>query len=336
MNTTDEKYTRFALCREMLEPPEIMRRFDPAAYVQLANLMKGATALMLTGEGSSRLFPAKRAIAAALRNSGSTVPVTEGATQALEYDLSSYGVLGASNSGRTRELVRLFKNLKMKGHKKLGSVIANSGTPLEEASDTTLILGCGRENAVAATKSVVEQAMAWQAVCAYLDGRSFPDISEGAGAFAEALAIPVPEAFSKAMAESRTIFFAGRNDGVAEELTLKTNEIVRKPSDYLEGTYAAHGIEEIMSENDAVILIDPFPEEEAKFRKCLVDGVSATVFAIADRDTLFPTLRVPARGDWKEYVLLAPGWNHLVEAFSTAGINLDKPERARKVGNEVD
>lgn len=336
MNKTDEKYTRYALCREMLETPDVMRRFDPAVTAPLADLVQDTTALMFTGEGSSRLFPAKRARAAALRNPGSTVPTTEGATQAMEYDLSSYGILGTSNSGRTRELVRLYKSLREKGHNKLGCVTANSGTPLEEASDVTLILGCGKEAAVAATKSVVEQAMAWQAVCASLDGRPFPDSSVGADAVAEALAADVPEKFSRAMAESRTIFFAGRNDGVAEELTLKTNEIVRKPSDYLEGTYAAHGIEEIMSDNDVIILIDPFPEEEAKFKECLVNGVGATVIAIADRDTLFPTLRVPARGDWKEYVLLAAGWNLLVEAGIAAGIDLDKPERARKVGNEVD
>jgi glucosamine--fructose-6-phosphate aminotransferase (isomerizing) len=336
MNNIDEKYTRFALCREMLETSQVMSRFKPDAASALADLVKGAPALMFTGEGSSRLFPAKRAIAAALRNPGNVIPVTEGATQAMEYNLSSFGILGTSNSGRTRELVRLYKTLREKGHSKLAAVTAYPSSPLEETSDTTIVLSCGPEDAVAATKSVVEQAMVWQSVCALLDDRPFPNPAAGAEAFAEALAVKVPEAFSKAMAEARTIFFAGRNDGVAEELTLKTNEIVRKPSDYLEGTYAAHGIEEIMHESDVIILIDPFPEEEAKFKECLVEGVGATVFAIADRETIFPTLRVPAQGDWKEYVLLAAGWNLLVEAGIAAGINLDKPERARKVGNEID
>lgn len=336
MNSKEEKYTRFALCREMLETSEVMSAFKPQAADSLAELVKDAPALMLTGEGSSRLFPAKRARAAALRRPGNVIPVTEGATQAMEYGLSSWGILGTSNSGRTRELVRLYKTLRKQGHTKLGGVSSFTDTPLEAASDVSLVLGCGNEEAVAATKSVVEQAMVWQAVCARLDGTEFPDCSEGAEAVAEALAAVVPEEFSRAMAKSRTIFFAGRNDGVAEELTLKTNEIVRKPSDYLEGTYAAHGIEEIMHESDVVVLVAPFPEEEAKFKECLVDGVGATVIAIADRDTLFPTLKVPARGDWKEYVLLAAGWNLLVEAGIAAGIDLDKPERARKVGNEVD
>jgi glucosamine--fructose-6-phosphate aminotransferase (isomerizing) len=60
-----------------------------------------------------------------------------------------------------------------------------------------------------------------------------------------------------------------------------------------------------------------------------------TVIALADRDTLFPTIRVPSVDEGMEWVQLAAGWNLLVEAGLTAGIDLDKPERARKVGNEI-
>ncbi len=336
MNKTDNKYTQFALCREMLETPEVIRQFQPEASRQLAELVDKSKPLMLTGEGSSRIFPAKRARKEALQSAGRTVPVTEGATQSLEYDLSGYTILGASNSGRTRELVRLFKSLKENGHSALGGITAFENTALEETCDKALVLSCGPENAVAATKSVVEQGMVWQAVLADIDGVTFPSTSEGANLVESALTTKVPEEFGKAMAGARTIFFAGRNDGVAEELTLKTNEIVRKQSDYLEGTYAAHGIEEIMHKDDIVILVDPFPAEEAKLKECLADAVGVTIFAISDRETLFPTLKVPANGPWKDYILLTAGWNLLVEAGIAAGIDLDKPERARKVGNEVD
>ncbi|MBN1144577.1 MAG: hypothetical protein JXA72_09135, partial [Bacteroidales bacterium] len=59
-----------------------------------------------------------------------------------------------------------------------------------------------------------------------------------------------------------------------------------------------------------------------------------TIVAIADHDTPFPTIKVPAAGEMNPYVLLCAGWNLLVEIGLAAGINLDKPERARKVGNE--
>jgi glucosamine--fructose-6-phosphate aminotransferase (isomerizing) len=134
--------------------------------------------------------------------------------------------------------------------------------------------------------------------------------------------------------KANTIYFAGYNDGVAEELTLKTNEITRRKSDFLEGTYAAHGIEEVMDKNDIVFVVDPIEEEIDKFQEVLVKGVGLTVVAIADRDTPFTTIRVPSAGEMNPYVYLCAGWNLLVEIGIATGINLDKPERARKVGNE--
>ena len=126
----------------------------------------------------------------------------------------------------------------------------------------------------------------------------------------------------------------GYNDGVAEELTLKTNEITRKKSDFLEGTYAVHGIEEVMDKNDIVFVIDPLEEEIEKFQEVLVKGVGLKVVAIADRDTPFTTIRIPSAGEMNPYVFLSAGWNLLVEIGLALGIDLDKPERARKVGNE--
>ncbi|MHC4387952.1 MAG: sugar isomerase, partial [Planctomycetota bacterium] len=132
-----------------------------------------------------------------------------------------------------------------------------------------------------------------------------------------------------------TIYFAGYNDGVAEELTLKTNEITRRKSDFLEGTYAVHGIEEVMDPTDIVFVVDPIQEEIEKFQEVLVKGVGLKVVAIADRDTPFTTVKVPAAGELRQYVCLCAGWNVLVEIGLALGINLDKPERARKVGNEL-
>ena len=49
---------------------------------------------------------------------------------------------------------------------------------------------------------------------------------------------------------------------------------------------------------------------------------------------MFPTIIIPDGGQYAEYVQLAAGWNILVETGIALGINLDKPTRARKVGNE--
>lgn len=67
-------------------------------------------------------------------------------------------------------------------------------------------------------------------------------------------------------AEAIGIYFARRYDGTTEELTLKTNEITRNKSVFLEGTYALHGIEEVMNQSEELAIIDPFEQEEEKFK----------------------------------------------------------------------
>lgn len=121
---------------------------------------------------------------------------------------------------------------------------------------------------------------------------------------------------------------------MTEELTLKTNEITRKKSDFLEGTYAVHGIEEVLDKNDIVFVVDPIEEWIEKFKEVLVRGVGLKVVAISDRETPFETILGPSAEEMNAYVLLCAGWNLLVEIGLANGINLDKPEQSRKVGNE--
>lgn len=337
MNSED-RYSRFALCREMLETPRFIRSLDPEPF---RTMDLASESFLLTGEGSSRIFPAKRLIAQALRSGWPVRIVTEAALQAMEYRLSGYHVFVASNSGRTAEGVQLIRHLRtLDGGDAAASitgVVANEGTLIATEADGHILLSCGREEAVAATKSVMEQALVYDLLFRHAMDESGLDRDHLANALEAVLTMEVDRETVEAIAAAPRVFFAGRNDGVAEELTLKTNEITRKPSDYLEGTYAVHGIEEVMDPEDVVVLIDPYPGQEEKFSRVLREGVGLTVIAIAPRDTCFPTLRVPAVGaDELPYLLLAAGWNLLVEVGLACGVDLDKPRRARKVGNEFD
>ncbi|MCD4702335.1 MAG: sugar isomerase, partial [Candidatus Aegiribacteria sp.] len=208
-------------------------------------------------------------------------------------------------------------------------------TLLEDVCTETFVLTCGPEQAVAATKSVVEQALFYDSILQHVAGRSnthaFPELAES---IEEALTMAIDPGIIEKAAKAKTIYFAGYNDGVAEELTLKTNEITRKKSDYLEGTYAVHGIEEVMEKADIVFIVDPIDEEIEKYRDVLVNGVGLEVVAIAERDTPFTTIKVPNASEMNPYVYLCAGWNVLVEIGLSLGINLDKPTRARKIGNE--
>lgn len=334
MENNNKKYAKYALAKEMLETAEVIKNFDPTGSEKFIHAIREKGKLFLTGEGSSRIFPAKRAIYEALKR-GSLIPVfTEGATQAREYNLDNYAVFGASNSGKTKEIVRLFKELKDKKHNALFGVTANSNTPLESMSEDTHVLKCGRENAVAATKSVVEQTLFYDSIIHHLSDEKMDGLDKLSEQVYEALKEPVGSEMVQQLKNADIIYFAGRNTGVVEELTLKTNEITRKKSDFLEGTYLLHGIEEVMDKNEIVVLVEPFESEEEKIREYLMQGVGMNVIAISSRDTSFPTIKIPDGGKYHSYIELAAGWNVLVETGIALGIDLDKPVRARKVGNE--
>ncbi|MCE5266616.1 MAG: sugar isomerase [Planctomycetaceae bacterium] len=336
MNLTDPKYNGFSLVREMLETPKIVGDFDFEASHETARVIRDAGKLFLTGEGSSRIFPAKHLVCKAMSGGVPLTVATEGARQAHEYDLSRFAVFGASNSGKTKELISLFTKLGGEGHKRRFGLTANSPSTLESVSDRSYTLRCGPENAVAATKSVVEQALfycsllgAWGKTATMAANRK-----EAATKARDVLEMELDPALVKKLANAPVLYFAGRNDGVAEELTLKTNEITHKKSDYLEGTYAVHGIEEIMKPEEVVLVMDPFPAEIEKFKTTLVDGVGMTVIAVSSRETPLPTIRVPRVEGYDSVLQLLAGWNILVHVGVALGINLDKAERARKIGNE--
>lgn len=335
MNLIETKYSNFALIREMMDTIDIVKNFNPGQTKDVANQIKSVGKLLLTGEGSSRIFPAKNLIRKNLKVGSNVSIFTDGSRQSAKYDLSKFAVFCASNSGRTKEVVLLAKKLAEVKNNNRFALSANSGTLLEEACTKTFILTCGWENAVAATKSVVEQALFYESILWNLNNHKSSDYLKGLEKKIEkALTMPIDPAIVDTAVKAPTIYFAGYNDGVAEELTLKTNEITRKKSDYLEGTYAVHGIEEVMDPNDIVFVIDPIEEEMEKFQEVLVKGVGLKVVAVSTKDTPFTTILVPDAGSMNPYVYLCAGWNLLVEIGLALGINLDKPERARKVGNE--
>jgi glucosamine--fructose-6-phosphate aminotransferase (isomerizing) len=334
MNINDQKYNRYAIVREMMETPEIVRNFNPDLTHLFAKKSKTKKGFFLTGEGSSRLFPAKRAIYS-LHKAGSFLQVfTEGATQALEYPLDEYAVFAASNSGQTKEVINLVSHLIKNNHNTLFGLTANENTKLQDLAQDTYILSCGKEDAVAATKSVVEQGLFYDALFRQAEGLEMEGLEDLADKTEQALTYTVDPSIIEKIKSADIIYFAGRNNGVAEELALKTNEITRKKSAFLEGTFAVHGIEEVMDKNEVLIWIDPFETEEDKFFDCLVRGVGMNIFVLSSRRSRFKVIPVPDGGQYTEYIQLAAGWNLLVEVGISLGINLDKPVRARKVGNE--
>ena len=334
MNLKEKKYGQFALVREMMETPGIIKTFTADASKPFIKALKKKKGLFLTGEGSSRLFPAKRAIFSSLKKDFVMPVITEGCTQALDYNLRDFAVFAASNSGQTKEVIRLVTALKKKKHDAVFGLTANKNTKLEEFADAAHVLSCGKEDAVAATKSVVEQALFYDSLLRNLRGEKMAGLKKASEQAEEVLTAKIDKKIINMVTNADMIYFAGRDNGVAAELALKTNEITRKKSAFLEGTFALHGIEEVMNKNEVLIWVDPFDHDHDKFMECIVKGAGVNVIAIAREKTIFPTIVIPDGKDFSEYLQLMAGWNILVETGIALNIDLDHPRRARKVGNE--
>ena len=335
MNDHDEKYRKYFLVKEMLEVKKVLAAMEPFQIFEFTKHIKHKK-ILLTGEGSSRIFPAKKVIYDARHHNYKETIITEGASQSAEYNLDDYTVFIASNSGKTKEGVKLIETLKKRKHKNIIAVVAHKNTEIITNADYGYLLKSGHEEAVAATKTVIEQALFYDMIFRKANNKKLPDLDKLGNLIEQVLKAEIPEKIVNKLVSSKMIYFAGRNNGVSEELALKANEISRKQSDYLEGTYAVHGIEEVMSPDDIIIIIDPFREEEPKIQKTLVAELGMTVIAISPEKTSFPTLQIPDYGDFNPYLELAMGWNLLVETALKQGIDLDHPQRARKIGNEFE
>ncbi|OGD17110.1 hypothetical protein A2V47_07255 [Candidatus Atribacteria bacterium RBG_19FT_COMBO_35_14] len=334
MNLQENKYNQFFLIREMLQTGEIVKHLDLKKILSYEKEVKKER-IFFTGEGSSRIFPAKKTIYEARKKGYKEDFYTDCATQALEYNLLDSTVFVASNSGKTKEDLELIQKLKRQNHDNIISIVANAGTPIMNEAHVSYLLNCGKEKAVPATKSVVEQALFYDLLFRKLNNADLPDFNKLGNLIIQVLEMPIPDEITEALMNAKIIYFAGRNNGVAEELTLKANEIARKKSDFLEGTYLFHGIEEVMNTDEVVVIVDPFKDEEEKYKNVLIKGIGLKVVAISTRKTIFPTMTIPEYGDFTNYLEIAAGWNLLVEIGINMGIDMDKTVRARKVGHKI-
>jgi glutamine---fructose-6-phosphate transaminase (isomerizing) len=333
MNRNDPKYSRFHLVSEMYDSVDYLLNFNPAIVTGLLDKPAEILPVMLTGEGSSRIFPAKNAIHRRLALGSGPIVLTESSTDLAGKKLDDFTVIGASNSGRTKELVTLLRELKNAGHRHLYGLSCNRESLLEKYTERTLFVDAGIEKAVAATKSVIAQALIYEALLIHRYNDHSADTRQLSALFEQSLNYQIDSTIIDALCNAEMIYFAGNNNGVAEELTLKTNEIIRKKAAYLPGTYLLHGVEEVITPDDLIIMVDAYPDEYDKIRSIYS---SARVVVFSDEPTPFHTLPVPGSTEAQQaYIKLAAGWNLLVEAGIKLGIDIDKPEKARKIGNEA-
>ncbi len=172
------------------------------------------------------------------------------------------------------------------------------------------------EVAIAATASVYAQVLTIAEAVAVAAGQSAPIARLRAGA-AEALA-----AKPQAIPGIRRIFWCGGEDGLADELALKTAETTGQAGFSCPGTMALHGVEELWANGDLVIDLGLSSED--------ADDLTRRVTATPARQIRLGAL---VEDDWAPLDRLCAGWNLLAAQAALLGRDPAVPRRARKVGN---
>lgn len=326
--------------KEMFEGADVLREFDFSITKKIAKEI-GSKRIIFAGMGSSVLFPARQAKSRAFELNIKNRVEACVASDLLSYnDFSDSYVFLCSNSGMTKETILLQEHIKKKGAR-YAAVTAVKDSILAKRCKNKIIMQCGFEKGVAATKSVIEQGLILDSLIINLakeQGRkiSLKKIGSYAAKAAENIKnninTSVPKNMLNALADASSLYFIGRSTGVADEITLKAHELVRKSAFFYPDTHIVHGIEESI-ESNPIILFEP-----EKFRKFLGDFKSFSkrtncrLFGISSRK-IIEGIKISSTPYFENYCLLAAGWGLLRKIAKRLDLNIDKPKKVLKVGN---
>ena len=124
----------YGVVNDMFDTIDIVQKIDTHAIQPIMSYISNKSWIVLTGEGSSRIFPAKMMRHQAMRHGYHQHIVTQWWLQLMEYDLSTYAVLACSNSGKTKEIISLLSNLQQQGHQACIWITAWQQTPLQQVT----------------------------------------------------------------------------------------------------------------------------------------------------------------------------------------------------------
>lgn len=326
--------------QEMLQTQEVCLNFDLNITQKLAQQI-GKSRIIFTGMGSSLIFPGKQAKNRALKLNIANKVEAYFASDLFQYtDFSDTYVFLCSNSGKTKEVILLLDYIKSRGAKCV-AITAVSDSILAQRSDEKILLTCGFEKGVAATKSVVEQGLVYDALIFHLaknQGKDveFDKLQNALKATAEKIEhnvnLKINEELLNLLTKAKNYFMVGLDNGVAEEITLKAYEITRKMALFYPDTHIVHGVEEAIEEGSAIIFQPSvFESYLADFQK-FSDKTNCSLIGIDDKKAI-EGIVIEIDDIFSNYCLLSGGWGLLRNVGNKLGLDMDHPEKASKVGN---
>ena len=194
-------------------------------------------------------------------------------------------VLALSQSGETADVLSAVKEAKRRGARVL-CIVNAAGSSLARESDSTLLLNCGPEVGVAATKSFTAQVMVTNLIVDALLGKKPDGVEALSKAVAEALKTEDQIIKLASLYRARPDFYfiaKGFHYPIALEGALKLKELSYIHAEGMPASELKHGTLALIERGTPVVVINPSGEshedtlsnaEELRARGAVVIGVS--------------------------------------------------------------
>lgn len=318
---------------EMQEGVEYLKKLKTAPILEFIENIKEP--VLVAAMGSSFYMPSGRgqAVINELKKHPDIRFVL--ASEGYNIDPKNYNSLVLmSNSGKTREVLALAKRFP---REKVFAVTSSKSSPLGLASGRTYLLQSGKEKAVAATKSIIEQAVVTECLVRRLAGEEMLTstlLKNVAKAMYHNISCEIDPRLLVLISGARTVYFTGGSLGIGEEVALKFNELAKKKTKYIPGTQILHGSEEVIEKGDVVFILfaDRYKQYYDRFAQ-MKEKTGCYIFTIGNGNKLCEfSLDLELVDGFKPYCILSYFWNILTKFALMKGFSLDKGEKIVKVG----
>jgi glucosamine--fructose-6-phosphate aminotransferase (isomerizing) len=256
-------YAHYTL-KEIHEQAETVQRAarqDPERLASFVGRMKSAESVVLTASGSS--FHAALLLKDRLNREAKmrcdAVLAGEFEDQAHFVDKGTV-VIAFSQSGETADLLHAVRVSKQRGAAVI-SVVNAAGSSLARESDEVLLLNCGPEVGVAATKSFTAQVMVGNVIADAVTGRDTVGDPEEVSRMVRAALEPEGEIreIAKRFSERPDFYFIARGHHypIAQEGALKLKELSYVHAEGMPASELKHGTLALIEKGTPVVVIAP-------------------------------------------------------------------------------
>jgi glucosamine--fructose-6-phosphate aminotransferase (isomerizing) len=258
-------------------------------------------------------------------------------------DLSGTLVIGVSQSGRSPDIVAVLEEARRQGVHTV-AVTRDAGSPLAQVAAQSLLLQCGEELAIAATKSYTCQLVALAMLSTALAGDAarwaeLAGLPDAVQAAIDASLRPAEQAARFRQAERFVVIGRGYNYATAFEVSLKIQEASYAMAEAYSAADFWHGPAAMVDRGFPVLLVAPSGEPlgDVTALRDLCVRRRADLIAISDHEEVLAhaAARLPLPSGVREWLspvtAVVPGQLFALHLARARGLDPDRPRGLRKI-----